>query len=110
MPAPGRAGGHCDPPRRAWGALAKASCQKFLKLWRGWLARQNNLFSSNHFGDANEMASGPAWIPCPDCEEFYCTIHQMHAYECPCPPIEQWLVDPYTSQPENLSPLTKPAT
>ena len=36
-----------------------------------------------------------AWIRCPDCEECWCTIHKMHAFECPCPPIEEWKTDPY---------------
>ncbi len=39
----------------------------------------------------------PAWIPCPDCEDMFCTIHQMHTHECPCPPIEEWEIDPYTA-------------
>ena len=40
----------------------------------------------------------PAWIPCPGgCGEFWCTIHRMHAFECDCPPIEEWTSDPYTT-------------
>lgn len=46
----------------------------------------------------------PAWILCPCCEDFLCTFHQMHAFECECPPIEEWDSDPY-SQPH---PLAKP--
>lgn len=38
----------------------------------------------------------PAWIPCPSCEEFLCTIHGTHAFECACPPIEEWTKDPYS--------------
>jgi len=37
----------------------------------------------------------PAWIPCDNCEEYWCTIHEKHAFECDCPPIEEWTVDPY---------------
>jgi hypothetical protein len=37
----------------------------------------------------------PAWIPCDCCENFLCTIHGMHAHDCPCPPIEEWSTDPY---------------
>jgi hypothetical protein len=37
-----------------------------------------------------------AWIKCPrECGEFVCTIHEMHVFECPCPPIEEWKVNPY---------------
>lgn len=47
----------------------------------------------------SRTAPKPAWIPCPCCDEFQCTIHQEHAFECPCPPIEEWTVDPYTETP-----------
>ena len=35
------------------------------------------------------------WRRCADCEEFWCELHGQHAFECPCPPIEEWPVDPY---------------
>lgn len=41
----------------------------------------------------------PAWIPCECCEDFICTIHQTHAYDCSCPDIEVWArrgIDPYS--------------
>jgi DNA (cytosine-5)-methyltransferase 1 len=40
----------------------------------------------------------PAWAACGDgCGDFWCNSHQMHAYDCPCPPIEEWEHDPYTA-------------
>src|SRR5436305_690717 len=48
----------------------------------------------------------PAWIPCTGCENFWCTIHGMHAHDCSCPPIEEWTVDPYSGVP--LMPVTIP--
>ena len=42
---------------------------------------------------------GPAWVPCPLCQEWWCAIHQQHAADCPCPPIEEWPVDPYQEHP-----------
>lgn len=40
----------------------------------------------------------PAWVPCPcDCGNYWCTIHQTHAHDCECPPIEEWETDPYTT-------------
>lgn len=44
-----------------------------------------------------DAGGSPAWVPCPCCEEFLCTIRRCHAHECDCPPIEEWEVDPYTS-------------
>lgn len=35
------------------------------------------------------------WVPCPCCDEHLCTVHGMHAFECPCPPIEEWEESPY---------------
>lgn len=36
------------------------------------------------------------WIPCPHCDEYWCTIHDCHVFECDCPPIEEWESDPYS--------------
>lgn len=37
------------------------------------------------------------WAPCPDCDEYWCNLHHMHAFECDCPPVEYWLCNPYLS-------------
>ncbi len=37
----------------------------------------------------------PAWMPCQCCEDFLCTIHDCHAHDCECPPIEDWNENPY---------------
>lgn len=39
------------------------------------------------------------WQLCEDCGEFWCNIHGEHAFECPCPAIEEWDTDPYTDEP-----------
>lgn len=43
------------------------------------------------------IESGPAWIPCPDCDEYLCTIHECHACDCDCPSVDEWPVDPYST-------------
>lgn len=30
-----------------------------------------------------------AWIPCPYCEDYWCIIHEKHAFECDCPDLEE---------------------
>ena len=45
----------------------------------------------------------PAWTRCHFCPEWWCVIHNLHAFECPCPPIEEWEVDPYSEQPPEAS-------
>lgn len=59
--------------------------------------------------DSPDIAGdGPAWTPCPACEDAWCEIHQMHAFECPCPSVEEWDVDPYChgyrKRPSDLTP------
>lgn len=52
----------------------------------------------------------PAWLPCPCCEDFLCTIHRMHAHDCECPAIEEWETDPYTAGPASpQAPVTETA-
>ena len=38
-----------------------------------------------------------AWARCQCCDDFWCNIHQMHAHDCECPPIDEWDRDPYSS-------------
>ena len=40
-----------------------------------------------------------SWTPC-TCGEFFCNIHQQHASECDCPPIDEWDTDPYSEMPK----------
>jgi DNA (cytosine-5)-methyltransferase 1 len=44
----------------------------------------------------------PAWIKCPCCENYLCTIHEMHAHDCTCPAVAEWQTSPY--QPRLLWP------
>ena len=38
------------------------------------------------------------WIPCDMCDDFWCTRHQQHVYDCKCPPLEAWIEPPKKSQ------------
>ena len=44
---------------------------------------------------AEYIETMPAWLPCECCEEFLCTICGDHAWNCPCPPVEEWQSGPY---------------
>jgi hypothetical protein len=35
-----------------------------------------------------------SWVPC-GCGDFWCKIHDSHAHDCACPPIEDWGPSPY---------------
>jgi len=37
------------------------------------------------------IKSQPAWIQCPDYDDYWCTIHKKHAYDCDCPDIDTWI-------------------
>ena len=40
----------------------------------------------------------PAWVRCPSCDDFYCSNHRAHVYDCECPGVDEWGgVDPYRS-------------
>jgi DNA (cytosine-5)-methyltransferase 1 len=43
------------------------------------------------------------WIPCRCCDEYWCNVHQAHAFECPCPPREAWPASPYA--PISFDPM-----
>lgn len=38
----------------------------------------------------------PIWVRCDGCEDWYCTRHDAHVYDCECPEIQDWDTDPYT--------------
>lgn len=46
--------------------------------------------------------SKPAWVPCGCCESHWCNRHERHAYECECPPVEEWGESPYSVRPPSL--------
>jgi hypothetical protein len=39
----------------------------------------------------------PAWVRCPDCDDFLCTIHGGHVHDCDCPTIDELDFDPYVT-------------
>lgn len=55
---------------------------------------QPHLFQPSH---AQPVEVDPfCWEKCHWCENYWCAIHTMHAHDCDCPPIEEWVVsDPY---------------
>lgn len=43
------------------------------------------------------------WEKCPDCDDYLCSEHDMHAYDCPCPVLEDLIgsgIDPYAYHPQ----------
>ena len=49
----------------------------------------------------------PVWIRCPECEDFWCLEHQDHAYDCECPPVEEWEGSPYVPDVPDPLPSTE---
>ncbi len=63
---------------------------------RGYRAGAAADLAGGALGDeADRLTALPVWIPCPCCQDYWCTIHGRHAYECECPDIAEWTVDPY---------------
>lgn len=84
----------------------------------GWIAFEGAQPSSSAGGEA---AGGsdlyPAWVEYPHgcTEDYYCTIHNTHTDDCPCPPAEEWSVDPFVTggrpvPPEHMLDLPDPTS
>lgn len=41
------------------------------------------------------MSVTPCWRVCVSCGDYWCEAHELHVYDCPCPPAEEWNVWPY---------------
>ena len=35
----------------------------------------------------------PVWERCPCCEDYWCNLHETHAFQCGCPPVDDWQAD-----------------
>lgn len=77
------------------------TCQSLMGI--DWMTRQElvqAITPAYTFFIGKQMAEfleRPAWIPCDCCENFICTIHWIHAHDCECPPIDEWMTDPYST-------------
>ena len=41
------------------------------------------------------------WVRCELCEDFYCSLHDQHAFECDCPSLDDFIAqgyDPYLGE------------
>jgi hypothetical protein len=57
-----------------------------------------NRSNEEHMKNQTSTTTDPAWVPCV-CDEWFCLMHRLHVFECDCPPIEEWAVNPYRCQP-----------
>jgi hypothetical protein len=35
------------------------------------------------------------WERCDCCQDYICNLHEMHAHDCECPPVDDWKESPY---------------
>jgi hypothetical protein len=72
---------------------------------KDWLTRRvNSGEPCKHIAAVTKAGVLPAlapWVPCRCCDNFWCTVHQRHVHDCPCPPIEEWETDPYSAEGDN---------
>lgn len=63
------------------------------------MPQQPTLFE-RHGLDGRYIEPDPVcWAKCFFCENYWCSIHSMHAHDCDCPPIEEWtLFSPYDAK------------
>jgi DNA (cytosine-5)-methyltransferase 1 len=55
--------------------------------------RLDEVRSASEAGEPDALAP---WVRCECCDDFVCTIHGEHVYDCECPPIDEWDSDPYS--------------
>lgn len=111
-----------------WGTMRNGECwerctlapriaEKGYGSWPTIAARDHRGGNSKSFKDRGGGAKGeqlpnfiqhkwsvPAWESCRHCGEFWCNVHQVHAFDCECPPVEDWDTDPY-SHPPHMTPF-----
>lgn len=86
------------PPYFLWGNFPPftARVRKRKERLQGWQKQERaRVPMAISLGLALACERAPTWIPCPCCENFWCLAHDRHAFECACPPIEEWTRDPY---------------
>ena len=49
----------------------------------------------SEFGPTRDSPQVSTWVKCKDCDEWWCNLHGKHVFECACPAIEYWNVNPY---------------
>ena len=53
---------------------------------------------SNTNQEESQGKMQPRWIKCPMCDDYWCTLHEMHVADCGCVPVDilyEIGVDPY---------------
>ena len=51
-----------------------------------------------YYKTAKDYGTNKSPVPCDMCDDFWCTRHQQHVYDCKCPPLEAWIEPPKKSQ------------
>ena len=51
-----------------------------------------------------ELLDRAIWYECECCEDFLCSIHSAHAYDCVCPTIDQWAETEWNPYLDILTP------
>ena len=66
--------------------------QKQFERWKAYCM----LMGVDPYRREKRVPTRPAvWMVCETCTEHWCTRHQKHVYECPCPPVSRWSINPY---------------
>ena len=51
------------------------------------------------------MPAKPLWIPCKECEDWWCTVCHLHVFECECEDLDSFILnrnlDPYSGKTIN---------
>ena len=93
------------PPREGWGRSGKGWVCEVSQGHYGhradkltWLYYEGSAAPPDLVWGVPDRPDGP-WSLCSHgCGDWWCSVHQMHAHECPCPPVEEWTSSPYAAE------------
>ena len=92
------------PPREGWGRSGEGWVCEVSQGYYGhradkltWLYYEGSAAPPDLVWGVPDRPDGP-WSLCSHgCGDWWCSVHQMHAHECPCPPVEEWASSPYAA-------------
>ena len=72
-----------EPSAEIWDKTASVDCTRCKGTGLVWGDYRNK----GYVCPCTLQSSSRPWVPCREgCGNMWCTLHKMHAHDCPCPP------------------------
>lgn len=95
-----------EPPSLRWGCglrsgvvVGRKKGYRAKEDFRKEMPKSQRIATPPEFRDVliSIAESAAPWFLC-RCGDYFCRRHNVHAYECDCPPVEEWSTSPYASE------------